>query len=103
MDICVDHAGVPTLEGADDFTSLRLTGTCPATRDARVALAASGIELTDDLTHGHVEPATFARLAGDAADRPDWQAALHGMLAEATRRGWTDERGRIRAHAEWSG
>lgn len=103
MDICVDPTGAPTLEGADDFTSLRLTGTRPTTDDARAALAACGIELTDDLTHGHIEPTAFSRLAGGAGERPDWQAGLQGMLAYATGKGWTDEAGRIRAHAAWTG
>lgn len=102
MDVSVDPSGMPTLEGVDDFTSLRLTGTAPATGAARATLAAAGIDLTDDLTHGHIEPATFSRLAGAAADRPDWQTGLRGMLAYAAGKGWTDETGRIRAHAEWS-
>jgi hypothetical protein len=101
MDIVVDPAGVPTMRDADDFTSLRLTGTAPTAPESRDALAGWGIELTPDATHGHIAPAAFARLAGDAADQPDWQRGLAGMLAYATSKGWADDAGRIRAHAEW--
>jgi len=101
MDVRVDASGLPALEHAADFTALRLTGTAPASLEARATLAAAGIELSDDLTHGHIEPAAFPRLAGSLAHGAEWQQGLEAMLAYATRKGWTDETGRVRAHAEW--
>lgn len=103
MDIAVDPAGVPTMHGADDFTSLRLTGTRPSSSEALATLAGWGIELTPDGDHGHIAPGSFARLAGPSADRPDWQQGLDGMLTYATSKGWIDESGRVRAHADWGG
>jgi len=101
MDIAIDPSGVPTMHGADELTSLRLTGTAPSSPEARSTLAGWGIEVLDDGTHGHIEPTTFARLAGASAARPEWQAGLRAMLDFATGKGWTDDAGRVRAHAEW--
>ena len=81
MDIVIDPTGVPTMQAADDFTSLRLTGTAPSSPEARATLAGWGIELTADGTHGHIAHPVFASLAGaPAADRPAWQQGLRGML-----------------------
>ena len=102
MDVHIDPTGMPRLVDAEALTSLRLTGTAPSP-DARAALAAAGIVITDDAGHGYVEPATFSRLAGPVAADPEWQAGFAKMVAYAADKGWTDGAGRIRAHAEWDG
>jgi hypothetical protein len=102
MDVHIDPDGAPRLVDAETLTSLRLTGTAPSL-DARAALASAGIVITDDGGHGFIEPATFSRLAGALAADPAWQQGLATMVAFATDKGWTDEAGRIRAHAEWDG
>lgn len=101
MDVRIDPTGAAALDGVDDFTALRLTGTRPSSAAARSTLGASGIELTDDGSHGYIEPAAITRLAGTAADGPEWQDGFRRMLAYASEKGWADETGRIRAHAEW--
>jgi hypothetical protein len=101
MDVRIDPTGTPALDGADDFTSLRLIGTRPSSAAARSTLGASGIELTDDDGHGYIEPAAIARLAGAAADGPGWQEGFQRMVDYAVGKGWSDDAGRLRAHAEW--
>jgi hypothetical protein len=46
-----------------------------------------------------VDPAEV-RALGKASD-PDWVAGLDAMLEYASRRGWTDGSGAVRAHCEW--
>lgn len=101
MDVRVGPSGEPVLDEPDDFRSLRLTGTRPSSDAARAALSSAGIELDEDGGHGHIEPTAFTRLAGSAGERPDWQDGLAAMLAYAVDHGWTDDAGRVRAHAEW--
>jgi hypothetical protein len=100
MEIRIDRSGAPTLDGADDFNSLRVVCTGPTPADVP---ADSGIELTSDCTHAYIDAGTIPRLAGATADRREWQEAYQRMVAYASSKGWSDERGRIRAHVEWVG
>ena len=102
MDVHVDPAGTPRLVDPEVLTSLRLTGTSPSP-EARAALASVGIVITADGGHGFIESTTFERLAGAPTDDPAWRAGLARMLAFAADKGWTDDAGRVRAHAEWEG
>lgn len=76
---------------------------CPADLDdAALAASAERAGLGEVLGSGHVmvPVATIRRMAGDRVG-PGWDDDLAGMLAYATRKGWTSEDGsRVRAHIE---
>ena len=83
MIIKIDTSVVPprvALDEADDFRALEVV-----------------VEIGG---HAWVAPETLARLAGDAAVDPDWQARFDAMLAFASGKGWTDAAGHVRAHVE---
>lgn len=76
---------------------------CPAELDdGDLAASAERAGLGEVLESGHVmvPVATIRRMAGDRVG-PSWEDDLAGMLAYATRKGWTSEDGtRVRAHVE---
>jgi hypothetical protein len=76
---------------------------CPADLDdGTLAASAERAGLGEVLGSGHVmvPVATIRRMAGDRVG-PGWDDDLAGMLAYATRKGWTSEDGsRVRAHIE---
>lgn len=64
---------------------------------ARVREAGIG-ELSPD---GHVfVPVDAIRRYAEGRVGAGWEQDLAGMVAYATRKGWTDEAGRVRAHVE---
>lgn len=78
---------------------------CPAGLDgdalaARVHEAGLGELLPDDHL---LIPLDAVRRYADGQVGPGWEQDLAGMVAYATRKGWTDESGtRVRAHIEWA-
>ncbi|MGW5053731.1 hypothetical protein [Actinokineospora sp. NPDC004072] len=78
----------------------------PGLTDAEFAAATRGAGLGEPLpggTHLMVPVETIRALAAGRVG-PTWADDLAGMIAYATRKGWTDESGsRIRAHVEQAG
>ena len=84
MIIEVDLTTVPprtTLHDVDDFTSLKVV-----TRGE----------------HAFITRDTFVDLAERRGSDPEWLSRLDGMLSYAASKGWTDDRGAVRAHVEHS-
>lgn len=74
----------------------------PDLDDTDLAASAERAGLGEVHGSGHVmvPVATIRRMAGDRVG-PGWDDDLVGMLAYATRKGWTSEDGtRVRAHIE---
>jgi hypothetical protein len=96
--LTADHV---ELVDPQDMTAFHVV--CPPGLDGdelagRVRDAGLGELLPDD--HVMVPVDAVRRYAGGDVG-PDWEQELAGMLAYATRKGWTDESGtRIRAHIE---
>ncbi|GAB2848455.1 hypothetical protein GCM10022221_54770 [Actinocorallia aurea] len=81
MYLTVDLSSVPPaveLHEPDDFAAFSV----------RIAQA----------THAFVTPDTLRALAGDLAASPEWNDGLAAMLAHASKNGWLDGSGAIRAH-----
>ena len=91
-----------TLESPEDLTRFHLAGIRP-TGASREALVTQGIELDADDGHAFVDPAAVRGLVERAGlSSAAWQADFEAMVAYATSKGWTDDRGWLRGHTEWS-
>jgi len=98
MYIVVSEAGV-SVHDADDLKSLSIRAARALTAEAMGTLG----EPTDDGTHAWLDVAVL-RATAEATLPPSareaWRTGFDGMIAYATSKGWTDERGRVRAHLE---
>lgn len=86
------------LHAAQDLTSLAVATSLPP--HALVEALPEGIVLDEDQAHVWIEPQRLRELAGQWASEQEWSVRFEGMVAYATAKGWTDARGRIRAHLE---
>ncbi|MEY4339572.1 MAG: hypothetical protein RLZ14_1422 [Actinomycetota bacterium] len=98
MYIVVSEAGV-SVRDADDLKSLSIRATKALEPGALGTLG----EPTDDGTHAWLDVAVLRAAAEatlPASAREAWRSGFDGMIGYATSKGWTDERGRVRAHLE---
>jgi len=102
MILYVDLEGRPAVLDAADLKAFKVTGNRPDA-PARRSLAAAGVELTDDEGHAFIAADTVKHLAQQSGPLPaGWESDFDAMVVYATSKGWTDERGRLRAHTEWT-
>lgn len=97
MRIVLTSGALPRLEGASDFKHFSVA-VDPLLADD-IATAAAPIGDMADKEHVWVNPhaiRALCPLAGDA----DWAKGFDAMVGFAAQHGWTDDRGRIRAHVE---
>ncbi len=95
------HGGVG-LAHPEDLKRFHLAGVRPRAEDVD-ELKQRGIELDDDATHAWVDPAVLLEMAQGHQDLPEvWSTDFEGMVAYATSKGWTDARGWLRGHTEWT-
>lgn len=102
VDIVVEvgAAGRRLIDPAD-LTALKVVvhGDPERLRDAAMGLG----RLSDDGRHLFLDPQALVALAGPLADDPAWREGFDGMVAYAEGKGWTDDRGAVRAHVEHAG
>lgn len=101
MIIRFDAQGQVSVHDLTDLKAFSIVGPRPDTI-ARHRAAQAGVELTDDAAHGFVAASTVSAWAHATGSLPDgWQEGFDAMVAYAASKGWTDARGRLRAHTEW--
>lgn len=98
MEFVLAPGADPVLVDADKFDGFKVTlrgGDDPGAADA--ALAALGERVDDD--HVAIAPDTVRRLAGPAAEDPEWESGFAAMVDYARGKGWLVGEA-IRAHVE---
>ena len=92
----MDDEGLTTLTDPWVFTEFAVS---VESDSARTYLTTLG-QIADDNDHVFVSSPALATLAGENYADPKWRHQLEGMIKFATKRGWVDEVGRVRAHVE---
>lgn len=95
MRIHLTDAGAIALREPMDFR--RLDVLVDPQTDTHLARSISRIGRPDGPQHVRVVPAILRFLSGHAGE-PDWERGFDDMIARATRAGWVDDAGLVRAH-----
>lgn len=95
MRLHLTNSGAITLRDATDFR--RLDVLIDAQSEDQLNRSIARIGRREDEQHVRLAPAILRFLSGHAGE-PDWEAGFIKMIDYATRVGWIDERGEVRAH-----
>jgi len=95
MQIYLSNAGAITLRHPADFRRLDVLAD-PQPRE-RLEHAIARVGRREDELHIRLAPSVLRFLSQHAGD-PQWEADFSAMVDYASRHGWVDERGDIRAH-----
>ena len=95
MRIHLTSAGAITLREPADFR--RLDVLVDPQDDAQLARSIARIGRREDETHVRLAPAVLRFLSPQAGET-DWETGFAKMIAYATKAGWVDDHGEVRAH-----
>lgn len=95
MRLHLTSSGNVAMRDATEFRRLDVL-VDPQSED-RLARSIARIGHREDAGHVRIAPAILRFLSGHAGE-PVWEAGFEKMMAYATRSGWVDERGEVRAH-----
>ena len=92
---------LPQLVEPDNFGAFKVVVTAGISGESLDAAMARIGRMHDD--HVYVDPASLEELAGERALDVEWVEGLAAMTGYASKHGWVDESGWIRAHIETEG
>ncbi|MBN9428175.1 MAG: flavin reductase [Burkholderiales bacterium] len=95
MRLHLTNSGAIALRDAKDFR--RLDVLIDAQSEDQLNRSIARIGRREDEQHVRLAPAILRFLSSHAGE-PDWEAGFTKMIDYATRAGWVDERGEVRAH-----
>lgn len=102
MNIILDTDG-PRVVEPEDLKSFMLvvvgSRETELSGEVRGGLGEAG-EFSHDGRHAFIDPVWIKKQVGGLAEDLQWSSGFEAMIAFATKKGWVDEKGRVRGHVE---